>query len=199
MSVQLSNGEAIIRTYDYATAQSRGLASSTRSKTLIITNKRIIHKEVSDGVNTSSVNMSEMPIKAAKYIRTSYKKTGYPILIVLAVIFGLMAISLLVATKQIVGFLIPAALAALCVFIYINKKDYAFACSIDTDTHITNAFNFSSVSGSSRTSGIFAAFGSANKSFSIKVKVKSDVAQQMANELGYIIAAAANGDFECAE
>ena len=199
MSIQLSNNEKILRTYDYATAKSRGLAAAKRSKTLIITNKRIIHKEISKGANTTSVNMSEMPIETAKYIRTSFKKTGYPILIVFAVLAAIVGTIMLILLKNFIPFLITGIMAAICIFIYIKKKDYAFSCSIDTNTHITNAFNFSSISGSSRTRGIFAIFGSANKNFSIKVKVNSEVAQQMANELGYVIAAAANGDFDSAE
>ena len=209
MSIQLANDEKIIRQYEYATAQSWGLAATNRSKTLVVTNKRIIHKEVSEGTNTAAVNMSEMPVKAAKYVNTSFKRMGYPIFLVLAILFGIASVFMLAtafgsvdanhedeAVMMFVMAFFSAAFCAAFVVLYLKKKDYLFACTIDTDTHITPAFGVSSMSGSSRTRGIFHFFGSANKSFAIKVKVNSEVAQQMANELGYIVAAAANGDFD---
>ncbi|MBO7302736.1 MAG: hypothetical protein J6U68_00950 [Clostridia bacterium] len=205
MSIQLANDEKIIRQYDYATATSKGLASSTRSKTLIVTNKRIIHKEVSEGNNTAAVNMSEMPVKSAKFVNTSFKRVGYPMLVVIAIILAFMSIMMLVASGEMRGdeatiFTVFGVLfligAVVCVVLYIKIKNYLFACTIDTDTHVTPAFGVSSMSGSTRTRGLFHALGSANRSFAIKVKIDSDVAQQMANELGYVIAAAANGDFD---
>ena len=254
MSIQLANGEKILRSYDYAQSQSKGLAGTDGSKTLVITNKRIIHKETIKGKKQSGTNMSEMPVKAAKYVRTSFKETRYPILLVIGIILAIAAVFCLIgsfssgsssrddnysnnsayssnyssssnnygsyssnygsssnnygsssnnnakssndANVPLIFFFIFGVIAAVFIVIYALKKTYAFSCSIDTDTHITKAFDFSSISGDSRTSGIFAAFRKANNSFYIKVKVNSEVAQQMADELGYVIAAAANGDFD---
>ncbi len=228
MSIQLASDEKILRSYDYAESKAKGLGATKGSKTLVITNKRIIHKEKIEGKKSSGSNTSEMPISAAKYVRTNFKETRYPILLVLGILFALVAFIVLIASGKsgdaatagaaasatakaastaasnangggnaaIVPFLILLAIAAVCIIVYLKKKTYTFACSIDTDTHITNAFGFSSVSGDSRTAGLFAMFRKANNNFYIKVKVNAEVAQQMADEMGYIIAAAANGDFD---
>ena len=122
MSIQLSNNEKILRTYDYATAKSRGLAATKRSKTLIITNKRIIHKEISKGANTTSVNMSEMPIETAKYIRTSFKKTGYPILIVFAVLAAIVGTIMLITLKNCNMYIHLHKEKRLCFFMFDRHK-----------------------------------------------------------------------------
>ncbi len=199
MAVKLVNGERILKSYDYAESKSKGLAGSKGSKTLVVTNRRIIHYEKNEGKGTSGTNVSEMPIEAAKYIRTSFKETRYPILLVFGILIALVGILLAFLSEAIIPFIICAVVATIFILIYAFKRTYAFACSIDTNTHITNAFGFSSISGDSRTAGLFSMFRQANKSFYIKVKVNSTAAQEMAEELGYIIAAAANGDFDEAE
>ena len=206
MSIQLSKNESILRSYDYAASHSVGLGATNGSKTLIITNKRIIHRERIDGKKNSGVNTSEMPISAAKYVKTSFKQTRYPILMVIGIILAIVAVALFAVLANVgmgvalIPFVIIGAIAAIFIIVYLKKKTYSFSCSIDTDTRITNAFGFSSVSGDSRTRGIFAKFGkSNNKNFYIKVKVNSEVAKQMAEELGSVISAAANGDFDAIE
>ncbi len=204
MSIQLANGEKILRSYDYATSVSKGIAGTDGSKTLVITNKRIIHKENQKGKKSSGTNISEMPVSAAKYVRTNFKETRYPIFLIIGIILAIVAVVSLIAVVAsgedfaagLIPFIIIGIIAAIFIIIYLKKKTHSFSCSIDTDTHITNAFGFSSVSGDSRTSGLFAAARRANNSFYIKVKVNAEVAQQMADELGYVIAAAANGDFD---
>lgn len=204
MSVQLIKDEKILRSYDYASSSARGLGATNGAKTLVITNKRIIHKESISGKKTTGTNISEMPVSAAKYVNTSFKITRYPVLFVLGCLFAFLAVVLLAlggATGGAVAlsfglFLVLLIVAGVCFLVYFLKKTYSFACSIDTDTRIANAFAFSSVSGDSRTKGLFAKFRRANKNFYIKVKVNPEVAQKMAEEMGCIIAAAANGDFD---
>ena len=204
MSVQLIKDEKILRSYDYASSSARGLGATNGAKTLVITNKRIIHKESISGKKTTGSNISEMPVSAAKYVNTSFKITRYPILFVLGCLFAFLAVVMFALNRVQRGgvalftglSLILLIVAGVCFLVYFLKKTYSFACSIDTDTRITTAFAFSSVSGDSRTKGLFAKFRRANKNFYIKVKVNPEVAQKMAEELGGIIAAAANGDFD---
>ena len=205
MSIQLSKNESILRSYDYATSHSGGLGATNGSKTLIVTNKRIIHRERIEGKKNAGVNTSEMPISAAKYVSTSFKQTRYPILMVIGIILAIVAVALFAALASVdmgvalIPLVIIGVIAAIFIIVYLKKKTYSFSCSINTDTRITNAFGFSSVSGDSRTRGIFAKFGKSNKDFYIKVKVNSEVAKQMAEELGSVISAAANGDFDAIE
>lgn len=200
MSVQLIKNEKILRSYDYASSHSKGLGAVNGSKTLIITNKRIIHKETVSGGKGLGLNISEMPVEKAKYIHTGLKVTRYPALLALGILFVFVALAALLAGGSLdlppVIAIIPVALAVVCFIVFALKKTYMFTCSIDTDTHITNAFGFSSVSGDSVTKGIWSRAGRANKTFYIKVKVAPGVVEEMANELGSVIAAAANGDYD---
>jgi hypothetical protein len=200
MSVQLIKGEKILRSYDYATSRSKGLGATEGSKTLIITNKRIIHKESITGGKGIGLNISEMPVSKAKYVHTSLKCTRYPVFLVFGILLVLVAVAALLLGKKIdlPAFIavIPVILAVACFVVYAVKRTYLFSCSIDTDTHITNAFSFSSVSSDSRTKGLWTKAGKANKNFYIQVKVTPGVVTDMANELGSVISAAANGDYD---
>ena len=205
MSVQLTKDEKILRSYEYATSNSRGLGATQGSKTLVITNKRIIHKETISGRKCSGTNMSEMPISAAKYVNTAFRVTRYPILFVLGCLFVFLAAAMFVLFRFILSqfiriptilCLIPLLIAGICFLVYFLKKTYSFACSIDTDTRITSAFGFATVSGNSRTKDLFDMFRRANKNFYIDIEVNPEVTRQMAEEMGGIIAAAANGDFD---
>ena len=158
MSVQLAKDEKILRTYDYATAKKGGLAGATVSKTLVVTNKRIIHREVGEGKNNEFLNTSEMPITSAKYVNTYYNKVGFPRFLIQAIVAAIIAVILFIVSAAFAEDLDDAAgivtffgvlalvFAAIFFFIYIKKKDYKFTCVIDTDTHITPAFSFASAS-----------------------------------------------------
>ncbi len=86
--------------------------------------------------------------------------------------------------------------------LYKFKRDYVLACSFGTDANISTALSLSSQSGSTSNAkrrGLFALFRrSEGVGFStrIRVNVKPDVAQKMANELGSVIACASIGDFD---
>lgn len=207
MSVQLAKDEKVLRTYDYATARKGGLASATVSKTLVVTNKRIIHREVGEGKNNEFLNTSEMPITSAKYVNTSYNKVGFPRFLIQAIVAAIIAVVLFIVSiafgedledaAGIVTFLgfIALVMGAIFFFIYLKKKDYKFSCTIDTDTHITPAFSFASMSTDTRTNAYFKKAKKANKTTSLRIVVNAPIAKQMADELGYVIMSAINGDY----
>ena len=197
MSVSLIGGEQIIRSYEYATAHSKGLGATNGSKTLIVTNKRIIHRESFSGSKGSGISTSEMPIANAKYVNTNLRVTRYPALLVMGIVLVICALIMLFTVEDSPAVaLIPLVIAAVCFIAFALKKTYMFSCSIDTDTHINNAFAFSSLSGNSVSRGFWSKLGRANKTFFIRVKVTPGIVEEMANELGSVIAAAANGDFD---
>ncbi|MBO5908915.1 MAG: hypothetical protein J6Q67_03930 [Clostridia bacterium] len=201
MSIKLAKDEKIVRTYDYATSSTKGLASSASSKTLVITNKRIVHREAGHGSSNEFLNTSEMPLEAAKYVNTFYTKIGFPALLVFGIIFAIIALAGVIALPEDIKMLaVPFFfVAALFIVLFFVKKKLSFTCTIDTDTHITPAFSFSSTSGNSATNGVYSKLAKANKVKSIQINVDYHVAKQMADELGYVIMAAKNGDFDSVE
>lgn len=201
MSVQLAKNEKVVRSYDYATAQKGGLASTSITKSLVVTNKRIIHKEVGTGKNNEFVKTSEMPVSSAKYVNTYYQKLKFPIFLVWGIIFAVIAlVAFLAIPEEIADFkalaFLPLILGVIFILVYIFKKQYIFVCTIDTDTHITPAFGFSSVSRNSKTDGITAVGKKGNKTTSIEVVINPETAKQMADEIGSVIMAAVNGDYD---
>ena len=198
MSVQLAKNEKVLRSYDYATAQKGGLASVSITKSLVVTNKRIIHKEVGTGRNNEFIKTSEMPISSAKYVNTYYQKLKFPVFLVWGIILAVLAVVLFLAMPddfKATGVL-PLLLGVAFILIYVFKKQYIFVCTLDTDTHITPVFGFSSVSRNSKTDAINAVGKKGNKTTSIEVVVNPEVAKQMADEIGYVIMSAVNGDYD---
>ena len=183
-----------------------GLAGSTASKTLVVTNKRIIHREIGEGTDNEFINTSEMPVKSAKYVNTYYNKVGFPIFLVLAIIFAITAVVSLILTfvmaeemnqdpNPIMSFIF-IILAVVFFIIYKEKKQYKFSCTIDTDTEITPAFTFASTTSNTKTNGIFRKAKKANATTAVRIVVNGAVAKEMADELGYVIMSAANGDYD---
>ncbi len=206
MSVKLANGEKLIRNYEYGTVDVKDIGKSSGAhRTLIVTNRRIIHQETSVGKGTERISTSEMPIKSAKYVNTFYGMKSYPILIVLGVIFALVALITLFASEggaaKIMGLIVFGAIAALCFIVYARKKDYTLTCSIDSESYVTHILNFSTKSGNSLTRGLFSFLRKADRSnvINVKVSVNKDVAKQLAEELGSVVTAAANGDYDVEE
>ena len=198
MSVQLAKNEKVIRSYDYATAQKGGLASTSITKSLVITNKRIIHKEVGTGKNNEFVKSSEMPVTAAKYVNTYYQKLKFPAFLVWGIIFAVIAVALFLAMPEEIKFAgaLPLILGVIFILVYVFKKQFMFVCTIDTDTMITPVFGFSTMTRNSKTDSLTAAAKKGNKTTSIEVEVNNKVAKQMADEIGYIIMSAINGDYD---
>lgn len=198
MSIKLAEGEKLIRTYDYGKVRSTGVASSGDSESaLLVTNRRIIHRIAGHGVGKEHLSVTEMPLRSAKYVNTFYGMKSYPILFVLGILFVLSAIIEFSSSIIWVG-IVSLVAAVACFVIFFLKKDYTVTCQIFAESYIAPAFYCSSRSGNSLTRGAFGALsrGSKATTINVKVSVNNEVAKVMADELGYVIQAAANGDFD---
>ena len=238
MSIKLSNGEKIVRNYDYAEVKTR---TSTTTKTLIVTNRRLIHREVSSGFGNESISNREMPVKAAKYVDVYYGMKSCIGALVIGIIAAILAIVLLfsglageskksssndrnnnssynqyydyndwensndqaskggIPTGNVVGAVICIAVAVIAILIFVLKKKRTLTCTIDADTPVNNAFSFSGkTEKKTALSGLFGFLKMPGFKFGTKmiVKIHPEVASQIADELGSVIAAAANGDFD---
>lgn len=197
MSIKLAEGEKVLRTYVYGKVKQTGLANSGDSdRTLYVTNQRIIHRVAGQGIGKEHLSVTEMPIKSAKYVNTQYGKRSYPALLIVGIIFVLAGIAMLTATGAL-G-LLPLLIGIVAIVAYFLKKDYMITCQIFNEGYISTAFYCSSRSGNSLTRGAFGALAKAGDAttINVKVSVNNEVAKLMADELGYVIHAAQNGDLD---
>lgn len=198
MSIKLAEGEKVLRTYVYGKVKQSGLANSGDSdRTLYVTNQRIIHRIAGQGLGKEHLVVNEMPIKSAKYVTTQYGKRSYPFLLILGIICAMIAIGGFAGSSGWVGGF-GLIFAALFIAIYIFKKDYMITCQIFNEGYVSTAFYCSSRSGNSLTRGAFGALAKAGDAttINVKVSVNNEVAKLMADELGYVIHAAQNGDLD---
>lgn len=203
MSIKLANGEVIVKNYEYGTVNVTGVAKNIGShRNLIVTNRRVIHQETSLGRGTERISTKEMPVKSANHVSTFYGMKNYPIFLILGIIFAIIAVVMLIAipggAAKIVSFIVAGIIAVVFFILYAKKRDYTLTCSIDSEAYISHSLNFSTKSGNSMTKGFFARFRRADNSnvINVKVSVDHDVAKLLAEELGSVIIAAANGDYD---
>ncbi len=186
MSIQLSQGEKIVREYQYA--KTKKLFTTTED-TLIVTNKRIVHRREGHGFGSETVANSEMPIKNAKYVNTSYGLKSLTPLLILGIIWALIGLFLLVSGGGVIGFitLIPAAIF---IIIYFVKKIYSCTCVISSETRIVPAFSLGTI-----TYGLFGR-KTGNGGMLLKIQVNNTVAKVLAEEIGAVIADVNNGVYD---
>ena len=206
MSVQLSKDEKVIRSFTYATlGYNKKKNKYDTFKSLIVTNKRLIHEAIRETRSNELILRQEMPVADAKYIKTVMGRSFSPQLLVQAIIYAVIAVVIaLLATfdfaeKFFVVFLI---LAAPFLFVAIKKLIDYFASfsnivsfSIFTDHPVTPVMTTAAVevNNNENTDG---APRKAKNEPSLEIRVDANVARQIADGLGAAIlnAVAYNGE-----
>lgn len=206
MSIQLLSGEKVIRSYDYEKGHKVGVVNgNTHSNNLTITNKRIIHTRSQSGRSGENLGKFEMPLEDAKYINASCRLQKYPILILLGILFAVGAVAIFIYintnNQSNLNNLLPLLLlivSIIYIIIGIVKKDYVLECRIHTDKYISGCFNFRTGSYNTVSRGFFrkARVAADSTTLWVSVKVNGEIGMQMAEELGYVITAAQNGEIE---
>lgn len=122
MSVQLSNGEKIVRSYDYGRTEVKGSPNFNQTiNNLTITNKRIIHSQRGKGLGADSYTQSDMPISSAKYVNVFYKLQRYPIFLLLGLVYFAMALFYLVINNSEDGSGNNITTPCFCLYIYHTR------------------------------------------------------------------------------
>lgn len=195
MPVVLAQNEKVIRSYDYATFKTLNVAkTSNAARNLTITNKRVIHTESTGGTGTSCINVSEMPVKSAKFVNVYYGQRSLSVFLIWAVIFAIVGVLGFAVIKLTALGLVGLALTVVFALLYKFKKDYALNCNIKADTFIIPAMGFEVKAGNSIFKKFFNRFRKAEKAtfINVRVRINKEVAKVMAEELGAVIIEAAN-------
>ena len=196
MSVQLAKDEKVIRSFTYAAlGYNKKKNKYDTFKSLIVTNKRLIHEAVRETRNNELILRQEMPVADAKYIKTVMGKSFSPQLLVQAIIYAVIAVAIaLLATFDFAEkfFYVFLILAAPFLFVAIKKLVDYFASfsnivsfSIFTDHPVTPVLTTAAVEVNNEN-----ADGTPRKAKnepSLEIRVNSDVARQIADGLGAAI------------
>lgn len=194
MSVQFAKDEKVIKSFNYATVgYNKKKDQYDTFKSLIVTNKRIIHESVKDKRYDEIILRQEMPVADAKYVKTTMGKTSNPAYLLQALLFAIIAIAAIVvstldfAEKFFVVFLVLAAPFAILTFVklaaYFASRSKVVSFSIFTDHVVTPVICTALVeSDNDDASG-----KKAKKEPTLEIRVNEDVAREIADGLGAAI------------
>ena len=149
-----------MRRFDYATLGYRKKTDSYAvARSMIVTNKRVIHQDVSEKAGQDLIVRREMPIEHAKFVDVSYSKTSNPSHLVAALIFAILAVGVYFLTnlkaalpnvafvQKIPDFLFPSLagviglIALISVFRYFGSRRILLACTVSTDSAVQPIFS----------------------------------------------------------
>lgn len=195
MSVQFAKDEKVIKSFNYATTgYNRRKGQYDTFKSVIVTNKRVIHESVNDKRYNEIILRQEMPVADAKYVKTTMGKTSNPIYLLQALLFAIIAAAAVFvstldfAEKFYVLFLVLAAPFAILTFVklaaYFSSRSKVVSFSIFTDHIVTPVICTAAVEADNNENQ--------NKKIvkkdpSLEIRVNADVAREIADGLGAAI------------
>ena len=200
MSVKFAKDEKVIKSFDYATVgYNKRKGQYDTFKSLIVTNKRVIHESVNDKRNNEIILRQEMPVADAKYVKTTMGKTSNPAYLLQALLFAIIAAAAVFvstldfAEKFYVAFLVLAAPFAVLTFVklaaYFSSLTKVVSFSIFTDHVVTPVICTAAMEAENKETE-----GKKNtkKDPSLEIRVNADVAREIADGLGAAILDAIN-------
>ena len=188
MSVKLSNNERIIKEYAYATTTEGLINKRTTNNSLIVTNKRIIKKDVCDKAGYEKINVSEIPVRAVTGVDVKMSSSFKFILLLLGIVFaiaGLVCIANLEDAEggAVIMMLLFWGIAALCIYRFIKTRSNVLVCTFTVADRVNAAMFLGQISFHS----IFSRFNVSGRSSLIKVVVDANVARDFVNEIGALL------------
>ena len=197
MSVQLAKDEKVIRSFTYAAVgYNKKKDRYDTFKSLVVTNKRIIHESVRETRNNELILRQEMPVADAKFVKTSMGKTASPEFLVQAIVLGVIAaIIIFLSTLEFAAkfsFALWGVAAILVVLgvmrlvAYFGSLSSVVSFSIFTDHELISAMG-TSASESDHANAVKNKNKKSNQEPSLEIRVNADVARDIANGLGAAI------------
>ena len=197
MAIQFAKDEKIIKSFNYAAVgYNKKKETYDTFKSLIVTNKRIIHEAVRETKNNELILRQEMPVADAKYIKTTMGKTASPKLLVLAIVFAVIAAAAVAlsflefaARFQFVFWILAVPFVVLAIvklIAYFASLATAVSFSIFTDHAVTPVMGTTVVETNAND-----ADGTQNKKAKkepeLIIRVNPDIAREIADGLGAAI------------
>lgn len=198
MSVKLAKDEKVIRSFNYAaTGYNKRKNTYDTFKSVVVTNKRVIHESVCEKRGNEVILRQEMPVADAKYVKTTMGKTSNPKLLLLAILFAAIAVAVaLVSTLEAVAkfnFVFWILAAPFAVLAIVKLSAYFVSCtrvvsfSIFTDHVVTPVIASVAI----ETSNDENASKKSKNEPALEIRVNTDVAREIADGLGAAILDAA--------
>lgn len=199
MSIKFAKDEKVIKSFNYAaTGYNRKKDTYDTFKSLIVTNKRLIHESVCEKRGNEVILRQEMPVADAKYVKTTIGKTSSPEFLILAILFAVVAVAVaLISTFEFAAkfrfvFWILAApfavLAIIKLYNYFTSCSKVVSFSIFTDHVVTPVIYSTAI----ETNNDETANKKAKKEPALEIRVNADIAREIADGLGAAILDAAN-------
>ena len=199
MAIQFAKDEKVIKSFNYAaTGYNKKKDGYDTFKSLIVTNKRIIHESVKDKRYDEIILRQEMPVADAKYVKTTMGKISHPEYLWQALLFAIIAAAAIFvstldfAEKFYVLFLVLAAPFAILTFVklaaYFSSRVKVVSFSIFTDHTVTPVICTAAVEADTDES----ASKKKKKEPTLEIRVNADVARDIADGLGAAILDAIN-------
>lgn len=199
MSLKFAKDEKVIRSFTYAaTGYNRKKDTYDTSKSLIVTNKRLIHESVCEKRGNEVILRQEMPVADAKYVKTTMGKTSTPKFLLLALLFAVISVGVAfvstleaVAKFNFVFWILAApfailAIVKLCNFFASCSKVVSF--SVFTDHIVTPVLYSTAI----ETNTDENAKKKAQKEPALEISVNASIAREIADGLGAAILDAIN-------
>ena len=199
MSVQFAKDEKVIKSFNYAAiGYNKKKGQFDTFKSLIVTNKRVIHESVKDKRYDKLILRQEMPVADAKYVKTTMGKTSNPAYLLQALLFAIIAAAaIFVSTLDFVKdfyvlFLVLAAPFVILTFVklsaYFSSREKIVSFSIFTDHIVTPVICTAAVEADTDDT----TNKNKKKEPTLEIRVNADAAREIADGLGAAILDAIN-------
>ncbi len=195
MSVKLAKNEKVIRSFNYAaTGYNKRKNTYDTFKSVIVTNKRVIHESVCEKRGNEVILRQEMPVADAKYVKTTMGKTSSPQFLFLAILFAVIAVAVaFVSTLEAVAkfnFVFWILAAPFAVLAIVKLYNYFASCSrivsfsIFTDHVVTPVICSAAIEANNSDD---TASKKTKKEPALEIRVNTDIAREIADGLGAAI------------
>ncbi len=199
MSIQFSQNETVVRKFDYATLGYRKKSDSYAvARSLIVTNKRVIHQDVCEQFGKDLIVRREMPIEHAKFVDIRLARSSKVALLIWGIVLAVLAavaylgtvlrgtLELLAKVPELVFLGIAAGLGvvALALIIgYFGSRRMMLSCTVSTDGVIHPVIANTVADESANPKKVYRAA----KQMQLDIRIDKRVAKEMADGLGAAI------------
>ena len=202
MSIQFANNEKVFRAYDYASLGIKKKATKSDTfKSLIVTNKRLIHEEICTRRGQELTIRREMPVSDAKYINTLVTKTSKPALLVWCIIFAILgAVSFVLFGLNVLpdwnlvflgAGVATVLIAAIFLGCYIGSHKTILICNVSTDHALYPVMGIAAESSNGDKKEQEGKKKKKKKNteekLTLQIRVNNAIAKQLVDELGAVI------------